>query len=122
MPTEDKKLISEQLARFVVWTKFEDIPEELVIKAQRHILDSVGAGIAGAVSPETRLLGKVFSLCGENGGDVPLWGKGVKASARNAALSNGGLGICPVLLRQGNQLGLHPHHGGVRTEEDGYDL
>ena len=89
MPTEDKKLISEQLARFVVWTKFEDIPEELVVKAQRHILDSVGAGIAGAVSPETRLLGKVFSLCGENGGDVPLWGKGIKASARNAALSNG---------------------------------
>ena len=39
MPTEDKKLISEQLARFVVWTKFEDIPEELVVKAQRHILD-----------------------------------------------------------------------------------
>ena len=47
MQTENKQLISEQLARFVVWTKFEDIPEELVIKAQRHILDSVGAGIAG---------------------------------------------------------------------------
>ena len=49
MQSENTQLISEQLARFVVWTKFEDIPEELIIKAQRHILDSVGAGIAGAV-------------------------------------------------------------------------
>ena len=89
MQTENKQLISEQLARFVVWTKFEDIPEELVIKAQRHILDSVGAGIAGAVSPETKLLNKVFAICGETGGNVPLWGKGIKVSARNAALSNG---------------------------------
>ena len=39
---QDNQLISEQLARFVVWTKFEDIPPELVLKAQRHILDSVG--------------------------------------------------------------------------------
>ena len=50
MQSENTQLISEQLARFVVWTKFEDIPEELTIKAQRHIVDSVGAGIAGAVS------------------------------------------------------------------------
>ena len=89
MSSENHQLISEQLARFVVWTKFEDIPEELVIKAQRHILDSVGAGIAGAVSPETKLLNKVFAICGETGGNVPLWGKGIKVSARNAALSNG---------------------------------
>ena len=89
MSTENTQLISEQLARFVVWTKFEDIPEELVIKAQRHILDSVGAGIAGAVSPETKLLNTVFAICGETGGNVPLWGKGIKTTARNAALSNG---------------------------------
>lgn len=86
---QDNQLISEQLARFVVWTKFEDIPPELVLKAQRHILDSVGAGIAGAVSPETKLLNKVFTICGETAGNVPLWGKGIKSSARNAALNNG---------------------------------
>ena len=89
MPDTNPHLISEQLARFVVWTKFEDIPTELITKAQRHILDSVGAGIAGAVSPETRLLNQVFTICGEQSGDVPLWGKGIKVSARNAALSNG---------------------------------
>ena len=89
MQSENTQLISEQLARFVVWTKFEDIPEELIIKAQRHILDSVGAGIAGAVSPETKLLNKVFAIGGEMSGNVPLWGKGIKVSARNAALSNG---------------------------------
>ena len=89
MPENNPHLISEQLARFVVWTKFNDIPTDLVTKAQRHILDSVGAGIAGAVSPETRLLGEVFKICGEQNGDVPLWGKGIKVSARNAALSNG---------------------------------
>ena len=58
MQSENTQLISEQLARFVVWTKFEDIPEELINKSKRHILDSVGACIACAVSPETKILNK----------------------------------------------------------------
>ena len=77
MQSENTQLISEQLERFVVWTKVEDSPEEHVIKAQRHILDSVGAGIAGAVSPETKLLNKVFAIGGGMSGQRPCLGPGI---------------------------------------------
>ena len=35
-----------ELARFVVRTTFEDLPEAIAQKAVRHILDSIGAGTA----------------------------------------------------------------------------
>ena len=49
-------LKSEVLAKFVVETTFESIPTDMVEKAKRHILDSVGAGIAGARSVEVARL------------------------------------------------------------------
>lgn len=46
-------LKSEVLARFVMETPSEAVPDAMVKKAVRHILDSIGAGVAGAVSVET---------------------------------------------------------------------
>lgn len=40
-------LKSEVLARFVVETPSEAVPDAMVKKAVRHILDSIGAGVAG---------------------------------------------------------------------------
>lgn len=45
-------LKSEVLARFVMETPSEAVPDAMVKKAVRHILDSIGAGVAGAVSVE----------------------------------------------------------------------
>ena len=45
-----------ELARFVVRTTFDDLPEAIAQKAVRHILDSIGAGTAGAIAPETTIL------------------------------------------------------------------
>ena len=49
-------LKSAVLARFVAETRYEDLPEDVVAKAERHILDTIGAGVAGAVSKEAHLL------------------------------------------------------------------
>ena len=49
-------LKSEVLARFVMETPSEAVPDAMVKKAVRHILDSIGAGVAGAVSVEAQRL------------------------------------------------------------------
>lgn len=80
--------ISKRLAIFAVETGFRDIPGPIIEKTKRHILDTLGAGIAGALSDETVKLAKVFAST-ESGGNVPLWGTGRSAGPRNAALANG---------------------------------
>ena len=39
--------LSQELARFVVQTRFEDLPEPVVHETKRILLDSVGCAIAG---------------------------------------------------------------------------
>ena len=41
-----------RLATFVAGARYEDVPAEIVEKAKRHILDTLGAGLAGATSEE----------------------------------------------------------------------
>ena len=78
-----------ELARFVVRTTFEDLPEAIAQKAVRHILDSIGAGTAGAIAPETTILTQTLHAAGEGSGAAPLWGRGEKMTPLNAALVNG---------------------------------
>lgn len=83
------ELKSAVLSRFVVQTQYSDIPEQMRHKAIRHILDSVGAGIAGAVSKEAEILVRTFDLMGEGTGCATLWGHKRKMTPANAALFNG---------------------------------
>ena len=55
-------------------------------RAARHVLDWLGCAVAGAVSPQGRVLATLAEP-----GDTPLAGGGT-ASSRSAALINGGLG------------------------------
>lgn len=80
--------ISKQLVQFVTATRFGDIPVPIVEKTKRHILDTLGAGIAGAMSDEAAKLARVFDVA-ETGGSCPLWATGRTSGPRNAALANG---------------------------------
>ena len=82
-------LKSEVLARFIVETPVSAVPDAMMKKAVRHILDSVGAGVAGAISKEARLLTETLRAEGEGGGTAPLWGQGAAMTPLNAALVNG---------------------------------
>lgn len=82
-------LKTETLAHFIVNTAYEDIPLAIQQKAIRHILDTLGAGIAGAISIEAQTLTKTLSLAGEKGDNATLWGQPTRASLLNAALING---------------------------------
>jgi 2-methylcitrate dehydratase PrpD len=80
--------IANQLGAFVAQTRCEDLPPEVVEKAKRHILDTFGAALAGAISEEA-VRAKAGLFAAEAGGAAPIWGTADVASPRNAALLNG---------------------------------
>src|SRR5262249_59826489 len=43
-----------RLGAFVANARYEDLPAGIVDKAKRHILDTLGAGLAGATSQEAK--------------------------------------------------------------------
>src|SRR5262249_16842351 len=45
---------SKELGRFIAGTQYDDLPGHVVAKAKRHILDTLGAALAGATSQEAR--------------------------------------------------------------------
>ena len=73
------------LAGFVQGVRFADLPAAVVEKAKRHILDTLGAALAGALAAEPRQTLTVL----DRGGKAPVWGTGVRLGARDAALVNG---------------------------------
>lgn len=80
---------SEVLANFICQTKSEDIPCVIRQKAVRHIFDSIGAGIAGAVSKEVDLLIQTLRDLGEPCGSSCVWARGEKMTPLHAVLVNG---------------------------------
>ena len=70
-------------------TPSEAVPDAMVKKAVRHILDSIGAAVAGAVSVEAQRLTAVLREEGEGPGRATLWGRGETMTPVNAALVNG---------------------------------
>ena len=80
---------SEALARFIVETPLSAIPVEMYRKAERHTLDTIGAGIAGAISLEAQLLVKTLVAAGEPSGASALWAAGRTLPPISAALVNG---------------------------------
>ena len=50
------------LARHVVGTRYEDIPEEAIGATKRFLFDSIGVGIAGSSGPFVRELTDVQAL------------------------------------------------------------
>jgi len=73
------------LAGFIHDTGFADLPPAVVKKTLDHTLDTLGAALAGALAVEPRQALQIM----DSGGDVPVWGTGLRLGARDAALING---------------------------------
>lgn len=80
--------LTRVLAGHVYSTSFDAFPSETIHKAKLHILDTLGAAIAGSASGETGAMLKMLGLRG-GAGRSPLWGLPLSADARTAALVNG---------------------------------
>lgn len=75
-----------RLARFCVETRFEDLPETLVIQAKRHILDTFGAALAGS---DTIVAVQAQQVLGNSGGSSLVWGTALRTNPGHAAMLNG---------------------------------
>lgn len=76
------------LAEFIANLKYEDIPAEVIEKEKAHILDGLGNGLFGAVSPMgqavVRYLGQFPTK-----GEAVVWGTPLKVNCLQAAFANG---------------------------------
>ena len=82
--------LSQELARFVVEAKFEDLPAAVVHEAKRTLLDSIGCALAGIATDKGKI---AISLARKLGGppDSSIIGIGDKVSWCSAAFANGEL-------------------------------
>jgi 2-methylcitrate dehydratase PrpD len=76
------------LARNVAAMSFDIFPAATIHKAKIHILDTLGASIAGAASAETETVLRAFNLVASNG-NTGIWGTSLKFDSRTASFVNG---------------------------------
>ncbi|NDL64761.1 MmgE/PrpD family protein [Acerihabitans arboris] len=76
------------LVDFITGTTFEQLPPALVERCKRHILDTLGAGLAGAGSQVAQDMTRLLATEGA-APQAAVWGTLQATSARNAALLNG---------------------------------
>ena len=79
---------TQTLTRFVLQTKTEDIPQNVIELAKKHFLDCVGAALAEAAEPRSQIVRRYFSALGADG-DCRVVGHGTRLSVENAAFCNG---------------------------------
>jgi 2-methylcitrate dehydratase PrpD len=77
-----------KIARFVVETDFQSIPQEAAKIAKQHCLDCLGVALAGSVDPSGKIITEHVRGMGGNLEAVVVGG-GFRTSAANAALANG---------------------------------
>lgn len=82
--------VIEELARFTVATKYEDLPGSVVHETKNLLMDSVGDGLAGITTDPGKM---AISLAKVLGGppESSIIGTGDKVSCTNAVLANGQL-------------------------------
>src|SRR5579862_6333401 len=77
-------LFAEKLCR----VQFSEFPAATIHKAKLHILDTLGAALAGASSPEARILWQALALKNDTGRSA-AWGTGFDLNPRAASFING---------------------------------
>jgi 2-methylcitrate dehydratase PrpD len=81
---------SQELSRWVIETKFEDLPDVVVRESKRVLLDSIGCALAGVTSDKGKI---AIELSRRLGGppEASIIGIGDKVSSPSAAFANGEL-------------------------------
>ncbi len=80
--------LTQELAHFVVGTKFDDIPRDGIERAKRLILDCIGVSLAAANEPAVEIASAFVQELGGNC-QASVIGRGFRTSVLNAALLNG---------------------------------
>jgi 2-methylcitrate dehydratase PrpD len=80
---------AETLAAFYARLRAEDLPPETVHAVRRHVLDTLGAALAGFHQPEPEAVFATTRIAYGDRGPALLWGRAETAAPAAAALVNG---------------------------------
>jgi 2-methylcitrate dehydratase PrpD len=97
---------TEQLARFIAESRYEDLPPEVVQRAKIAIMDGVGNMLAGSRQPLAAKVARYLQAMGGSPTSTVV-GHSFKTSTVGAAFANGVFGHCLDFEIQGNP----PTHG-----------
>ena len=81
--------ISGRLAAFAVNLQYDALPADVKTIARMVLTDTLGCGLAGAVTDELKYVRGAMLAASGSGGDSILWGTGETAPLPLAALANG---------------------------------
>src|SRR6202521_4744663 len=81
--------LTKYVSEFIVNTKYEDIPENVIALGKKRILDGFGLALAGSASTAGPRIRQYIESLGPCGGNSSVIGTKMKVPARFAALANG---------------------------------
>src|SRR5467141_3617836 len=81
--------LTKYVSEFIVNTKYEDIPDNVIAIGKKTILDGFGLALAGSVSKSGPLIRQYIETLGLCDGKATVIGTKMKAHPRFAALANG---------------------------------
>ena len=85
----DVKGLTNYVGRFVVETRFESIPADVIELAKKSILDGLGLALAGSKAETGVLCRKYLQTLGISGAKSVVIGSSLKTAPRFAAFANG---------------------------------
>src|ERR1700740_1670287 len=81
--------LTKSVAEFIVSTKYEDIPSDVIDLGKKSILDGFGLALAGSVSVMAPLVRQYVKALGSAEEKASIIGTGMKSHSRYAAFANG---------------------------------
>jgi 2-methylcitrate dehydratase PrpD len=81
--------LTRRVAEFLVQSRYEQIPGEVIELGKKSILDSIGLALSGSVAGSGRIARQYVAGLGISGGEGTVIGTGMKLPPRFAALLNG---------------------------------
>jgi 2-methylcitrate dehydratase PrpD len=81
--------LTKYVSEFIVNTKYQDIPENVILLGKKTILDGLGLALAGSASTAGPLIRQYIESLGSNRGSCSIVGTKMKVQPRFAALANG---------------------------------
>lgn len=81
--------VTAYISEFIVNTRYEDIPEDVLALGKKSILDGFGLALAGSASGAGKLARQYLAMEGLCAGKASVIGTKIKAAPRFAALANG---------------------------------
>src|SRR5947208_1796468 len=81
--------LTNYVGKFVVETRYEDVPREVIELGKKSILDGLGLALAGSRAQTGAICRRYLEHLGGCGGKATVVGSGLKTSPRFAAWTNG---------------------------------